>query len=113
MEASTDRGMEVAMITVDRQLPRNSRIITLVRAAAMTPSLITPETAALTKIDWSLSRSIFRFAGRESLIWGRRVLTPSTMARVEAEPFLLTLISTVRRPSLRTTLVWGEDPSRT
>jgi hypothetical protein len=36
--ASTASGIEVAMITVERQLPRNSRIIRLVRAAAMAPS---------------------------------------------------------------------------
>ena len=51
MEQSTARGMEVAMMTVERQLPRNSRIIRLVSAAAITPSLITPEMAALTNRD--------------------------------------------------------------
>ena len=40
-------GMEVAIISVERQLPRNSRIIRLVSAAAITPSLTTPEMAAL------------------------------------------------------------------
>ncbi len=39
-EDSTASGIEVAMITVERQLPRNSRIIRLVSAAAMTPSRI-------------------------------------------------------------------------
>jgi len=33
--------------------PRKSRIIRAVNAAAMTPSLTTPLTAALTKSDWS------------------------------------------------------------
>ena len=39
---STDSGIEMAMMTVERQLPRNSRIITLVSSAAMTPSTATP-----------------------------------------------------------------------
>ena len=39
IEDSTANGIEAAMITVERQLPRNSRIIRLVSAAAMTPFL--------------------------------------------------------------------------
>ncbi len=35
---STESGIETAMMIVERQLPRNSRIITLVSSAAMTPS---------------------------------------------------------------------------
>ena len=38
IEPSTDSGIDVAMISVERKLPRNSRIIRLVSAAAMTPS---------------------------------------------------------------------------
>ena len=37
-----DSGIEVVTISVERQLPRNSRIIRLVSAAAITPSRITP-----------------------------------------------------------------------
>ena len=51
IEPSTDSGMEVAMISVERQLPRKNRIMRLVSAAAMTPSRMTPFTAALMKID--------------------------------------------------------------
>ena len=42
IEPRTDSGIEIAMITVERQLPRNSRIIRLVSAAAITPSRTTP-----------------------------------------------------------------------
>ena len=42
IEPSTESGIDVAMISVDRKLPRNSRIIRLVSAAAMTPSRMTP-----------------------------------------------------------------------
>ncbi len=51
-------GIEVAMMMVERQLPRNSRIIRLVSAAAMMPSRMTPETAAFTNRDWSFSGTI-------------------------------------------------------
>ena len=39
------------MMSVERQLPRNSRIIRLVSAAAITPSCATPLMAARTNID--------------------------------------------------------------
>ncbi len=48
---STDSGIEIAMITVERQLPRKSRIMTLVSSAAMTPSNATPLIAARTNSD--------------------------------------------------------------
>ena len=44
-------GIEMAMITVDRQLPRNSRIIRLVSTAARTASCATPDTAPSTNSD--------------------------------------------------------------
>ena len=37
IEPRTDSGIDTAMISVERQLPRNSRIIRLVSAAAITP----------------------------------------------------------------------------
>ncbi len=44
-------GMDVAMISVERQLPRNSRTIRLVSAAAITPSRTTLLIAPVTKTD--------------------------------------------------------------
>ncbi len=44
-------GIEITITNVERQLPRNSRIIKLVSVAAMMPSFITPDTAARTNID--------------------------------------------------------------
>jgi len=41
-EVRIDKGMEIAMITVLRQLPRKSKIISPVKQAAMTASRITP-----------------------------------------------------------------------
>jgi hypothetical protein len=46
-----DSGMEIAMIKVLRQLPRNSRIINPVKHAAMTASRMTPFTEPRTKMD--------------------------------------------------------------
>src|ERR1700744_5657329 len=51
IETRMESGMDRAMIRVDRQDPKNNRIMAAVSAAAMTPSRITPETAALTNND--------------------------------------------------------------
>ena len=64
IEARIDSGMEMAMISVLRQLPRNSRIMSAVSAAAITASRTTPAIAARTKIDWSPTRSILK-SGRQ------------------------------------------------
>ena len=50
-------GIEIMMITVERQLPRKIRIIRPVSAAATTPSKMTEDTAAVTKVDWSPTAS--------------------------------------------------------
>ena len=60
---STASGIEVAMMTVERQLPRNNRIIRLVRPAAIAPSRTTPLMAAFTNRDWSDSTSILSASG--------------------------------------------------
>jgi hypothetical protein len=44
-------GISIRMMTVERQLPRYSKIITPTSAAASAASRMTPNTAALTKID--------------------------------------------------------------
>ncbi len=51
MEVRIARGIEVAMITVLRQLPRKVRIMKAVRHAAMSVSRTTPLIAPRTKID--------------------------------------------------------------
>ena len=56
------------MISVERQLPRNSRIIRLVSEAAITPSRTTLLIAPVTKIDWSPIGATVRAAGRIALI---------------------------------------------
>ena len=51
IEVRIDSGIDTAMISVLLQLPRNSRIMSAVSAAAITASRTTPSMAARTKID--------------------------------------------------------------
>ncbi len=81
----------MAMMTVERQLPRNKRTIKLDKSAATVPSRTTPPIAALTKMDWSLSVLIFRVLGSCCLICFNLANTPSTTLRVEVEPCLSTV----------------------
>ena len=48
------------MISVERQLPRKTRIMKPVRQAAIRASCTTPEMAPRTKIDWSESGVILQ-----------------------------------------------------
>ncbi len=113
IEASTDSGIEIVMISVLRHEPRNSRIIRPVSAAAITPSRTTPSTAARTKVDWSPSSFTLRSLGRPAWMPGSSSWIWSMMLSVDALPVLSTLISTARWPSTRTILVCGAAPSRT
>src|SRR5437016_3656358 len=63
MAPSTESGIETAMMTVERQLPRNSRIMTLVSSAAITPSNATPSMAPRTNTDWSPMKPILSASG--------------------------------------------------
>src|SRR5438128_3087386 len=106
-------GMDTAMMSVVRQLPRKSRIIAAVRQAAITASRITPLTAARTKIDWSASGWMLSSGGRVGITRGRSARTPAATSRVDAVPVVRIGTSVPRRPSRRTTFVWGANPSRT
>ncbi len=68
MAARIDSGIEMVIISVERQLPRNSRIITPVRDAAMRASRTTVVTALVTKPDWSPAGVRLRPGGRVLLI---------------------------------------------
>ena len=98
-EDRIESGMETAMMTVLRQLPRKTRIISAVRQAAMTASRITPLTAARTKMDWSATGWIFSCGGSVGITRGRRSRMPRTTSRVDAVPVLRIVTSTPRRPS--------------
>ena len=96
IEARIDSGIEMAMISVERHEPRNSRIINPVSAAAITPSRITPETAARTNSDWSEIASTCRFLGMAARIRGSILCRLSTMSSVDASPIFRIDISTAR-----------------
>ena len=108
-----DNGIEIAMISVDLQLPRNTRIITAVSAAAITASRITPCTAARTKMLWSDSGVIFSCGGTVLATRGNIPRMPLTTSSVDALPFFKIEISTPRRPSWRTMFVCTWKPSLT
>ena len=50
-----DNGIDVAIITVLFQFPKNNKIMNAVRQAAISASRSTPKIDALTKSDWSNS----------------------------------------------------------
>ncbi len=87
------------MMTVERQLPRNSKIMTLVSRAAIAPSRATPVMAERTNSDWSPIGSICRLSGKEAFASSAFCLIPAMMANVDADPFLNTVSSTERLPS--------------
>ena len=113
MEAKIDSGMVSAMIRVLRQFPKNSSTIMAVSTAAIRASVTTPSMAASTNTDWSNKGVTLMSCGSDCTALGKSVLTLDTMSNVEAPPFFSTEINTPRRPSCRTTLVWGWKPSRT
>ena len=113
IELRIESGIDTAMITVLRQLPRNTRIINAVRQAAISASRSTPEIDACTNTDWSASGLISSSGGSPAAIFGSRFLTLLMMSMVEALPTFWMVSSAARDPSTRTMLVCGGKPSRT
>ena len=112
-EQRMESGMETAMMSVERQLPRKTRIMMAVRQAAMMASRTTPSDGAAhedrlvrERIDAQLRRQLaldalqlFAHAGDD-------------VQRGGGAGFQM-FISTARLPSTRTMLVCGGLPSRT
>ena len=113
IEDRIESGIEIAMMTVLRQLPRNSKIMTAVRQAAISASRTTPVMAPRTKTDWSPKRRICRSCGSVLFTYGKSCLIAAMMFNVEALPIFWIVIRVDRRPSTRTILVCGGKPSRT
>ena len=112
-EVKIDRGIEIAIMAVVRQFPRKSSSMTAVRPAAIRASWTTPEMAAFTKTDWSASSFTSTPSGSSANSVGSFFLMSATTSSVEALPFLSAERINPRSPFWRTTLVWGEYPSRT
>ena len=91
-----DSGIEIAMITVFRQLPRKIRIISAVRHAAMTASRMTPSIEARTKSDWSASGLISSPSGMLVIARGRMSLIFWMMSSVDAVPTFMIITSAER-----------------
>ena len=88
MPAKIDSGIEVETITVLRQLPRNTRIISDTRIDEMIASRTTFTTAARTNTDWSKSSFSSSPFGAAAWISGSASRAASTTARVEASACL-------------------------
>ena len=97
-----ESGMETSTISVERQEPRNIRIISPVSPAAMVPSRSTSLMALDTYTDWSNSGVITRSLGAAARMPGSSDFTVLTTDRVDALPFLSTSSSTPRLPLSRT-----------
>ncbi len=87
IDVRIESGIETAMISVLRQLPRNTRIMKPVRHAAMIASRTTPLIDASTKMDWSERGLISSWGGRPASICGNNALIPEMMSSVDASPF--------------------------
>ena len=108
IDVRIESGIETAMISVLRQLPRKSRIISPVRPAAMTPSRTTPLIDAFTNNDWSESGCDLQLqAAGPRRSPGAAAFTLEMMSSVEALPDFRITISAERWPFTRTMLVCG------
>ena len=108
MEVRMESGIEIAMISVLRQLPRNSRIMMAVRQAAMMASRTTPLTAARTNMDWSDNGFDLQFGRKRGGDLRQHIAHCCTISSVDALPIFITVSSAPRWPSRRTMLVCGE-----
>ena len=90
VRAAIDNGMEIDTITVLRQLPRNSRIISETRIDEITASCTTLLIAERTNTDWSKSSDRSSPFGAAARISGIRALVASTTASVEASLWRIT-----------------------
>ncbi len=59
IEVRIESGIDTRTTSVERQEPRNTRIMSAVRPAAIAPSRKTLSMALLTKTDWSKSSWMF------------------------------------------------------
>ena len=105
-DVKIDSGIETAMMSVLRQLPRNSRIISAVRQAAMSASRTTPWIAAA-RTRLIGQRRDLQLRRQSGAIFGSIALTRWMMSRVDALPVFMTFSSAARWPFARTMLVCG------
>ena len=85
---NTESGIEIAIMKVERTLPKNIRIINAVKIAAKVPEKITSRIEAFTNTDWSNKTCIFTSRGIVLAIIGSNFFVPSTTFREETVPDL-------------------------
>ena len=109
IEARIDSGIEIVMISVLRQLPRNSRINKPgQRAGDHRFAYHAGDGGAHEHRLIARAPRSCRSGGRRARICGSFSLMLLMMSMVEALPVFNTVINTARRPSKRTMLVCGE-----
>ena len=111
-DVKIDSGIEIAMISVLRQLPRNSRIIIAVSTAAISASWITPD-GRVDEHRLVEQRCDREPSGSVGITFGSSAFRSDTTLSVDASPLFRIEMSTPRWPFWRTTLVCGAKPSRT
>ena len=113
IEVRIESGMETAMISVLRQLPRKIRIMMPVRPRQSWLRESRPDRRP--HEDRLIGQRLhFQIrAARVAAICGSRLCAPATISSVEALPVLRIDTSAPRWPSSRTMLVCGAKPSRT
>ena len=108
-----DSGIEARMMSVNRQLPRNNKIMSAVRPAAIAPPMTTLLSAAFTNNDWSKMALMVTPAGMTFRMSSNASRTPSITASVETPPVLRIVMSAPGVPLTDTELVCTWNPSCT
>jgi hypothetical protein len=105
------RGMLVQTMSMLRQEPRNSRIISDTSREDTRASFATSWMAARTKWLWSKSKLSTMPLGAAAWMEGSTSFAASTTASVDASAFLRMARYVARFPLARTMLVWSVNPS--
>ena len=107
IEQRIDSGIDMAMISVLRQLPRKTRIISAVRQAAITASRRTPLDRRAHEHRLVGQRLDLELRRQRRLDARAARLDAATMSSVDALPVFRIVSSAARWPSTRTMLVCG------
>ena len=105
IDVRIDNGIDTAMMSVLRQLPRKMAIMSETRIDEMMASRTTLLMAPRTKIDWSKIGVRVTSFGISRRISGSTSLMPSMTASVDTPPVLRTSINAPGTPSTLTELV--------
>ncbi len=102
--ASAESGMEKNTATVERMLPRNTRIISDVRSSPSPPSCNSVSIALFTNSDWSKTTEVRSESGVSTSFRAFSRMPSTTAMVLESPPCLRIGRYTERCPLTRTTL---------